>query len=104
METAIYRTMMQKDGSYGVEITRRNAGPSTTTGFRTEAEAQAWLERKRDEDFRLLAYETMELARQRLRERGMTDAEIDAELARSQKRPDLGQRAKSIVDRVTGED
>lgn len=43
-------------------------------------------------------------ALEQLKSRGLSDAEAEAELARSLRKPDRNQRAKSILDQVTGED
>jgi len=38
-----YRVVPQKDGSYGVEITRPGQEPAIMNRFWTEAEADAWI-------------------------------------------------------------
>jgi hypothetical protein len=46
-----YRVIHQKDMTYGVEFTDRDRGSHTVTGFKTEAEAEAWIaEQKQLED------------------------------------------------------
>ena len=38
-----YRAVVQKDGSYGVEITKPGQQPMVMNRFWTEAEADAWI-------------------------------------------------------------
>jgi hypothetical protein len=45
-----YRIVPQKDLTYGVEITSSQTFPGTVPGFRTEAEAEAWIAEQRAKD------------------------------------------------------
>ena len=46
-----YRVVPQKDGSYGVEITRPGQEPAIMNRFWTEAEADAWITTQRDPNY-----------------------------------------------------
>jgi hypothetical protein len=40
---ATYKTVRQKDMTFGVEVTASGALPTTVAGFATEAEAERWI-------------------------------------------------------------
>jgi hypothetical protein len=46
-KTKEYRVILQKDGTYGVEIAEQGVLPIVVGAFRTEAEAEAWIVKTR---------------------------------------------------------
>ena len=42
-----YRVVLQKDGTYDVEVDERGVLPIVVGSFRTEAEAEAWIVKTR---------------------------------------------------------
>jgi len=46
-KTKNYRVVLQKDGTYAVEIDERGVLPIVVGSFRTEAEAEAWIVKTR---------------------------------------------------------
>jgi hypothetical protein len=45
--TKTYRVVLQKDGTYAVEVDERGVLPIVVGSFRTEAEAEAWIVKTR---------------------------------------------------------
>jgi hypothetical protein len=44
-----YRVVAQKNRTYGVEVRRPGAAPYLVTGFKTEAEAETWIQQRMKE-------------------------------------------------------
>ena len=47
VKTKDYRVVLQKDGTYAVEVEERGVLPIVVGSFRTEAEAEAWIVKTR---------------------------------------------------------